>query len=218
MQHVNKSVPLLNANNDKLLSGECTIDDCVNTFSNIVNEISSKCFLKTIKRHVHKPRKKAPWFNELCKSAKHDFYQAKRLFKSQPNTENRLSMLNARSTFCNVKKRAKRKYFYNEKMKISDMSKSSPKKFWKYIKKFNSKNKSASDHVSPDAFVNHFSNISNEAQGQFNIGDHNTNRNDSVDIGMLDCPITTEEINKTISMLKRNKSSDIENNVADFFH
>jgi hypothetical protein len=34
---------------------------------------------------------------------------------------------------------------------------------------------------------------------------------------MLDCPFTVDEIAKTISSLKRHKSSDFENNVADFF-
>ena len=47
---------------------------------------------------------------------------------------------------------------------------------------------------------------------------YNTNDNDvSIDIEQLDMPISLEEIQNTISSLKRHKSCDMEGNVADFF-
>ena len=47
---------------------------------------------------------------------------------------------------------------------------------------------------------------------------YNTNDNDvSIDIEQLDMPISLEEIQNTISSLKRHKSCEMEGNVADFF-
>ena len=42
-------------------------------------------------------------------------------------------------------------------------------------------------------------------------------REESVNIDELDCPFTNAEIIKTLTTLKRHKSPDMNDNVADFF-
>ena len=63
------------------------------------------------------------------------FYDAKRLFNRVSTDENKLMFLNARNHLCYVKRRAKRLFFDKEKSRLARISKSSPRDFWKYIKK-----------------------------------------------------------------------------------
>lgn len=66
-------------------------------------------------------------------------------------------------------------------------------------------------------FFYHFTNVSNSPHPS-TFGDEDDDySNEEVNIEMLDCPFSVEEICKTISMLNRHKSADITNNVADFF-
>ena len=93
------------------------------------------------------------------------------------------------------------------------MSKTSPRKFWKYIKKFR-RTKNTSNDVSLDECVKHFSKISTPADNQT----YNTNDSEvHIHSEQLDMPISLEEIQNTISSLKRHKSYYMEGNVADLF-
>jgi len=94
------------------------------------------------------------------------------------------------------------------------MRKTSPRKFWKYLKKFRRTNNTSND-VSLDDFVKQFSTISPPDDNQT----FNTNNTDvHIHIEQLDMPISLEEIQNTISSLKRHKSCYMEGNVADFFY
>ena len=59
--------------------------------------------------------------------------------------------------------------------------------------------------------------MSNSPNEQSNHDFDRYSRDQTVTIYILDAPLTVNEIKKTISSLKRNKSGDYENNVADFF-
>lgn len=68
-------------------------------------------------------------------------------------------------------------------------------------------------------FVKHFSSMANEAERPLTPDNINDNIPEpTINIEQLDSPIITiDEVKKTVSKLKRNKSCDIENNVAEFF-
>ena len=74
--------------------------------------------------------------------------------------------------------------------------------------------------VHPDDFVKQFSNTSNFTSlvhPDFTLNVVHSTRDEPLCIDQLDIPFTEDEIKKTISCLKRNKSPDFENIVADFF-
>ena len=125
-------------------------------------------------------------------------------------------MLN-RQTYCKIKRKTKAKYFSKEKARLSDMSKTSPRKFWQYINKFKNGSSGKGQGPSLDDFVEHFKNVSNTPHGEFSLDPDNL-RNTSVSIDELDRPFSVEEISKTISSLQRHKSADYNNYVSGFFY
>jgi len=151
----------------QLLSGETTIDECMSELGNIIYDISASCFLKRccpFKSNSFK--KKCPWFDNDCKTAKKQFYAAKKTLYLNNCEDNKLLFLNARNHFQKIKRRAKAKYFSKEKSKLSELSKKSPRKFWKYINKFK-KSVSTTGQFSEQEMLYHFVNISNTHEGNF---------------------------------------------------
>ena len=66
-------------------------------------------------------------------------------------------------------------------------------------------------------FFEYFKTNSNTAHGQFNAEQSENSEDVSINIEDLDRPFTIPEVIKTISSMKRHKSCDYSNNVADFF-
>ena len=97
------------------------------------------------------------------------------------------------------------------------LSKSRPRKFWKYINKYKAKPASSSNDVNIDDCVKHFKDISNTPHHSSFDNNDFVSRDEPLNVDALDCPFTITEILKTISNLKRHKSPDMQNNVADFF-
>lgn len=65
---------------DKLLSGENDIDCSINSLSQMIYDISYKCYGKTFRQNNQNNNKKAPWFNQDCRNAKSDFLIKKKKF------------------------------------------------------------------------------------------------------------------------------------------
>jgi hypothetical protein len=158
--------------------------------------------------------RKSEWFNEECKKIKADFLNAKRIKNLNPSDENKTHFLTCRSIYAKAKRKAKLKYYCKEKQKLSNLSKTAPRNFWKYIKKYKNKKVCDMDNMNINNLVEHFQNLSNTPHEHQEYEDSVYN---DVQIDALDAPFTVEEISKTISTLKRHKSADLENNVADFF-
>jgi len=103
--------------NDKLLSGNININECMDGLSSLMHDISFETFAKTVSNKPDKSKRLNPsWFNNECKLAKNVFYNAKRLFNRVSTNENKLLFLNARNHFCYVKRRAKRLFFSKKKI------------------------------------------------------------------------------------------------------
>ena len=99
---------------------------------------------------------------------------------------------------------------------MSNLSKTSPKKFLKKVNSFRKGKLSSSDRVSLEAFVDQFKHILNtphtdkvfDAQNIETIPDN---------IAELDQPISFAEISKVIDSMKRGKSPGVDGLVSDFF-
>ena len=104
-------------------------------------------------------------------------------------------------------------FYCREKVKLTELSKKSPRKIWNYIKKYKSKNKVISG-ASLNEFTQYFSSTSNSSTEHVNF--HTSAREDIIETEALDSPISVNEIIKTISSLSRHKSCDWENIVAGF--
>ena len=110
---------------------------------------------------------KSPWFDEKCRNAKKNFMKNKRSFNLNNSVENKTNFLLSRSVYAKTKRTAKFMFYSKEKNKLSDMSKKSPRKFWKYIKKFTNKSGTKTSDVSLDDFVKHVSGVSTTPNIQF---------------------------------------------------
>ena len=170
------------------------INEFVASFTSLVQNISFSSFGKRVCIPSRESMRstKSVWFDSKCKEAKASFYHAWRRYAWRRYARRRsdvdkILFLQERSRFCKVKRNAKFRYQNTEKLKLSDLSQNSPSKFWSYINKFHKK-------------------IANQ-ECKYTL----------LCIDQLDRPFTEEEIKKTISCLKRNKSPDFENIVADFF-
>lgn len=201
---------------NSLSCGEIDINQCVDDFSNIVHDISSKCFGKTFSNKSNIVKRKSTWFNNECRRSKSSFLEAKRRFLSCKTEQSKLDFLQKRNLFVKTKRRARWEFYNKEKRNLSSICKTAPRKFWKYLNKFKNRN-NITNELDMQRFVTHFSDNSNNTNGHLFSSSNDDIRTDTLNIELLDTAITVQEVQKTISKLKRYKSSDIDNNVADFF-
>ena len=205
----------------KLVDEEDTLDNCIESLSQLIYDLSFHLCGKTIhigntnsNKSVHK---NTLWFNNECKQHKRNFYTHKRIFKLNPSDDNKINFLSARNGFCSAKRKARRSFYSKEKSSLALLSKNNPRKFWKYINKYKNKSNSTSNNIDIEDFVQHFKSTSNTPHfSSYSLDDHRT-VDDSICIDELDCIFTVEEIVKTVANLKRHKSCDMFNNIADFF-
>ena len=139
---------------DDLVTGETDINHCINTLTGVIQEISFDHFGKILSTCSNRKAYKAGWFDNSCRNAKTNFMNAKRNFDVNPTHENRAVFLNERCKYSKIKRRCKRNFYDNEKEKISEMSKKSPRKFWKYVKRYRKKDAGDTD-VSLDEFYDY---------------------------------------------------------------
>ena len=142
--------------------------------------------------------------------------KAKRQFKLSANDANKLAFLDARKRFNMVKMRAKRQYNHTESKRMTHLSKTAPKQFWRHINSYRKGKKAATQDVTPEDFAEHFKNLSNNrnAQQNFESGEF---ENQNIEIEELDRPISLSEIRYAISTLKRGKSPGFDGLISDFF-
>ena len=196
--------------------GEISIDESITTFSNLLYDLSKETFgKKTTKFNNNIRNFKCPWFNEDCRSARSEFFRRKKQFKTSKSIDDKISFLKARYDYAYTKRKAKFTYQTREGKKLSEMSKSNSRAFWKNIKRLN--NSAATDiPLSAQDFVEHFKNLSNGLSPDPPEMNENLNFPDSY-IDDLDRPFTTDEVIRTISQLNRNKSPGFDNILPELF-
>ena len=121
-------------------------------------------------------------------------------------------MLEAKRVYNKNVQKAKQMHYIKEKNKVTQMTKHSPKEFWRYIKKQNNKRGSIKD-ISIQDFYNHFCNMSTT--------DYNENvhqyANEQTSIKALDKHNTHEEVMKAIQNLCRGKRSGLDELIDEIF-
>ena len=88
-----------------MLLRDVIYDACYSVFGNTVK----------IKKQSQSKRKTADSFNDQCRTSKGVFLQAKRTFKSSDSEENKVAFLDARRSFVQAKRIAKRKFKNHKK-------------------------------------------------------------------------------------------------------
>ena len=63
--------------------------------------------------------------------------------------------------FIATKRKAKKYHYLSEKKKITALSRTGSRKFWKHVNNFSSNYRCKAPYISPDDFVNYCCNVSN---------------------------------------------------------
>ena len=192
------------------------VNNCVQQLTDLMYDSCFAVFGKTVSSQPSECKRNAPWFNAECKRAKSNFYSSKRLFKANPTNENKVRLFANKKSFRNIKLRAERSYINRTKRVMANLSKKSPKNFWKKVNKFRKGKISSTDRVSIDKFVDHFKTISNTPHTDKTFDVPETDDR-PINITELDKEISTEEIAKAINSMKRGKSPGVDGLVSDFF-
>ena len=122
---------------EAICNAASVIDGKIILLTDIIYDICfSVCGKKVrVKGSQSKKRKLAVWFNQDCKDSKSAFLNVKRTLKNSYSENNKIAFLEASSIFVQTKRRARLKFQNEQKIKLADMSKRTPKQFWKNIKK-----------------------------------------------------------------------------------
>ena len=201
------------------VSDNVSTDECINSLSSLIAEISFDQFGSRIRvrnpNRINRSNNKVPWFDDDCREAKRRFFNSKHLYKINPSQVNKIRMLEERNIFAKLKRNKKYKYNLKQRENIAQLSKSNPRKFWKYINSSKNNKKHINSNVSESDFVKYFSTLFQNQTSNENYND--TDNESNINIESLDRPFTVEEIIKTISTMKRNKSAGNDTVLPDFF-
>jgi len=120
-----------------------SIDDCVNKFSCILQEVANPLFSKTTS-HTNKCTtsvsdnklcKKAEWFDAECVEAKRLYLDAVKKFNLSKTDENRTSMCTLKTSYKQLGRKKKRNFVRNKVRTIENMRHAKPRDFWKLFTK-----------------------------------------------------------------------------------
>ena len=145
--------------------------------------------------------------NETCDNARRLFNRAQNSFLRNRSDDNRIVYIREKQSYNQTKSKAKASYSIQEKSKLSNLCKSKPRTFWKYVKKLYQHNSCTSDNFHISELYDNFKDlyISN------NI-DNNVVENDESFIidEYLDTNISIEELIEAVNKQNNIKSSGID--------
>ena len=157
-----------------------TINQAVEDLCNIFRESADivKASRKP-KNHSTKPMDK-PWFGAQCKTARRNYFLAKRIHRRQRTEDSHLSLVQMSKRYKRVMNMHINKYKKSQHQVLRRMQSSEPKKYWKYINSLKSKQKA--DAPSADTFYEFFKeiysaeNVHPELISYFKVGPEANNR------------------------------------------
>ena len=91
LQSVSDSLDIFHTVINQLTNNEIHVNECIDVLSQHIHDISFACFGKKtrVNRNFNNhENKESKWFNNSCRIAKKNFYDAKRSFKNNPSSEN----------------------------------------------------------------------------------------------------------------------------------
>ncbi len=190
----------------------------VSEFSSIILEVAN-C---TLSRKVWKEGKKyikKPLENELGKhyhtllQGKKSFVAAKRLlYRNRENRDRRQEMIIARRQYKKIKYTVF-KYNKRDKLeKIAHLENKDPKAFWTGIKKIISPTNDSSNNITPNRWIEHFSNLLNIKQNDSSFLDYinsslPTIEKEMLGRGPLDDDFSIQEVQGCLKSAKNGKAS-----------
>ena len=203
---------------EAICNDDSKIDGNIIFLTDVIYNACFSVFGRTvkIKKQSECKRKPATWFNDQCRTSKGIFLQAKRTFKSSNSEENKVAFLDARRSFVQAKRKAKRKFSNDQKFELSELGKTAPKKFWKKVNQFRNKKVSMTGDLSVGEFQEHFHRIMNNQ----NLEGHDRSYvfpENNIQVEELDKHISESEVLKAIHSLKRGKSPGFDGILGDFF-
>ncbi|KAK3093141.1 hypothetical protein FSP39_011681 [Pinctada imbricata] len=197
---------------------EC-IDSVVQGMSDILYNQAYSVFGKSIRTLPYANKEKFTgddWFDEKCKQSKRNFNSFRNRFMREPNIENRTAFLRNRKIYNQVKRRARLSHQLKEGKQLADSLKRNPRKFWRNLKRVNSKGiNSKNDPFSVNEFFSHFEKLLQGDEG--NQSSHMSNNVDDLNDDFLDDCFSVDEVKSAISKLKRNKSVGLDKICAEIF-
>ena len=194
------------------------IDEILSSFTDILQETTLNVFGKKSSmpgnenRKLH-TRNKQKWFNEECHNARKEFNKARNAFTRNKTAINRQAFTHAKSTYNRIKHTHRNKFKSKEKIHLTNLGKTKPREFWKKIKEQYRKNERTAVQLNVLDLYEHF----NKLYGTEPIT--NNTENDDMDNEIydveLDKEISIEELRHAIYSQNNNKSSGIDNTIAE---
>ena len=151
------------------------------------------------------------WFKEECVSAQRDFKTARNNFNRSRTEESRRIFTRARTRFNRIKIKAKQNFKINEGLRINNLAKSNPRKFWKNIKSTFKKKQENAETLTVENLHTYFKSMFGESQ-PINTEDDTSDfdhEQESV-YEELDYEFTEQDLRRAVFSQKDNKSPGID--------
>ena len=182
------------------------IYDLTEIIVNVGREVGhvKECKLNACKRGVR--GEEGSWYDDEVRDQGRKFTEGQRRFYDMQTDENRVWMCHQRNVYRKMCRQKKREFNRQKSERLYELSKSNPKQFWREVKGGDSKK------AIPDLdFYEHFKNlaaresiVSEEARVEIERGEL-TERGNSDEL--LDSPITMNELEENLKLLKGNKAA-----------
>ncbi|XP_060567678.1 uncharacterized protein LOC132726376 [Ruditapes philippinarum] len=209
---------LLDRNDDILKLTQEVIDQPIDhVVQNISQFISDNAFdvfgTKRILNHKHGKLSKK-WFDKDCFEAKKEFKKARNVFNRHNTVDNRLHFIHTRTRYNKIKRSARHKFKIKEGLRINNLAKSQPRKFWQNIKNTYKDDKEKTDTLNVEQLYDHFKALFGEESQNEN---QNFLFNDNLIDEDLDAEINECELREAIFSQNNNKSPGYDKLTCEIF-
>jgi len=173
--------------------------------------------MRTIRRNFNRYQNNPHWWDSACSKAKREKYSLLRRFRWTNEPADFHLYKNSRRSFKNLC-HAKKILYQNKKRKVLIDSRKYPQDFWSVIKgnRFTATTRAP---INPNEWIRYFQSLlfkeSENPLHNFDVHS-NVNNNDHADY-ILNSPITDDEIETSVSKLKRGKSQGKDGIGAEFY-
>ena len=183
-----KESQIMLGNFSKSLKDYNTVENLQNvtkSFTQFMNNCADKS-LKLKNRFKKNKKHNKPWYNESCIVKKRQFRQLAKSLQKHPKNPFVIGQYEkAKKSYKSTIKNLKRKW-EEENIRTLETLTKNPTLFWKHLKSLRGKIKSSpADTIPPDKWIEHFSNLFNKTELEYEKEGHNPKvyaKNDSIPI------------------------------------
>jgi exonuclease III len=199
------------------------INECVDSFSNILDEVASPLFKRNIgvNNKDNAVYSDQPWFTEDCHEKRIIFNRMLNRFRLNKSEENRISLVNARSQYKTCIRKCRYDFDKAESLKLTQAKFNNAKLYWNMLKGTAGVKQS---NVQLDTFAQYFKSVNNP-DDPFYTPDEDViyfieryeREEFNVLFDELNVQISDLEITKAIKQLKSGKSGGPDAFLNEFF-